>query len=206
MQTVSVSAQKRGDFGKKASAQIRKSGMVPAVLYSKEGVEHIVISPKEVKPLLYTPDFKLAEITVDGATHRAIVKDAQFHPVSDSVMHIDFLKLIDGHPILCNVPVVFTGASPGVKLGGKLVQTLRRVKIKTLPEHLVDKLEGDISSMNLGDSLRVRDLGVAEEIEIMNPEATPVALVEVPRSARTGGGAAAEEEGAEEEAEAAAAE
>jgi len=187
MQTVAVAAQPRAEFGKKASAHIRKTGMVPAVLYSKEGVSHLVINPKEVKPLLYTPDFKLAEITIDGSTHTAIVKDAQFHPVSDDVMHIDFLKLIDGHPIICNVPVVFKGASPGVKLGGKLVQTMRRATIKTLPEHLIDKLEGDISEMKLGDSLRIRDLEVGEKIEIMNPPATPVALVEVPRSARKGG-------------------
>ncbi len=188
MQTVAIKAQKRDAFGKKASKDIRKTGMVPAVVYSKEGIDHVVVSPKDLKPLIYTADFKLAEVEIDGASHRAIVKDIQFHPVSDKVMHIDFLKLIDGHPIQCNVPVVFKGVSPGVKTGGKLTQTLRRVNLKTVPEYLVDKIEGDISQMELGSSLRIRDLEVPENIQIMNTPSTPVALVEVPRAAKLNDG------------------
>lgn len=199
MQTVAIKAQKRDSFGKKASKDIRKTGMVPGVVYSKDGVDHVVIAPKELKPLLYTAEFKLAEVEIDGQSHKAIVKDVQFHPVSEKVVHIDFLKLIDGHPIACNVPVVFKGVSPGVKLGGKLVQTLRRVKLKTLPEYLVDKIEGDISKLKLGSSLRVRDLEIPENIEVMNTPATPVALVEVPRSAKTGDGENDEDEETEEE-------
>ena len=199
MQTVAIKAQKRESFGKKASKDIRKTGMVPAVVYSKEGVDHVVVSPKDLKPLIYTPEFKLAEVDIDGTSHKAIVKDVQFHPVSDNVVHIDFLKLIEGHPIICNVPVVFKGASPGVKLGGKLTQTLRRVTLKTLPEYLVDKIEGDISEMQLGSSLRIRDLEVPENIEIMNTPATPVALVEVPRAARMESGDGEEGEEGEEE-------
>ncbi|MDG2449927.1 MAG: 50S ribosomal protein L25 [Saprospiraceae bacterium] len=199
MQTVAIKAQKRDAFGKKASKDIRKTGMVPAVVYSKEGIEHVVVSPKDLKPLIYTADFKLAEVEIDGASHRAIVKDIQFHPVSDKVVHIDFLKLIDGHPIQCNVPVVFKGVSPGVKTGGKLTQTLRRVNLKTVPEYLVDKIEGDISQMELGSSLRIRDLEVPENIQIMNTPSTPVALVEVPRAAKLNDGEEGDEaEGTEE--------
>lgn len=201
MQTVAIKAEKRDAFGKKASKDIRKTGKVPGVVYSKEGVDHVVISPKELKPLIYTAEFKLAEVELDGTTHKAIVKDIQFHPVSDKVVHVDFLKLIEGHPIQCNVPVIFKGVSPGVKAGGKLTQTLRRVKLKTLPEHLVDKIEGDISTMELGSSLRIRDLIVPENIEIMNIPATPVALVEVPRAAKTAEEEAEDTEGTEAEAE-----
>ncbi|MEE9373710.1 MAG: 50S ribosomal protein L25 [Saprospiraceae bacterium] len=185
MQTVAIKAHKRDAFGKKASSEIRKSGMVPAVVYSKEGVEHVVISPKEMKSLVYTNEFKLAEIEIEGATYKTIVKDIQFHPVTDHILHVDFLKLIEGHPIQCNVPVIFKGTSPGERAGGKLIQTLRSVTLKTLPEFLVDKVEGDISEMELGSSLRIKDLLVPENIEIMNTPVTPVALVEVPRAAKT---------------------
>jgi len=202
MQTVAVKAQKRDAFGKKASSQIRKTGLVPGVLYSKDGVDHVVVSPKDLKPLLYTPDFKLADVDIDGQSHKAIVKDVQFHPVTENIVHIDFLKLIEGHSLQCEVPVVFKGVSPGVKAGGKLTRTLRRLKLKTTPENLVDSIFGDISELELGSSLRIRDLEIPEGIEVMTLSSAPVAIVEIPRAAKT-----EEEEAAElAEAEAAAAE
>jgi large subunit ribosomal protein L25 len=134
---------------------------------------------------VYTPEFKLAELTVGGKTFRAIVKDYQFHPVTDALRHIDFLALQDGHPVKVQVPVIFEGVSPGVLGGGKLQISVRRIKIKTIPENLVDKLVLDISELELGSAIRVRDIKANEGVEIMNPGGQPVASVEVPRALRS---------------------
>lgn len=206
MQSVKVSGEVRENLGKKFSKAVRREGLVPAVLYGAGDPVHFTIKALDVRSLIYTPDFKLAELTVGGKTFKAIVKDCQFHPVTDALRHIDFLALQDGHPIKVQVPVVFEGTSPGVRGGGKLQVAVRRIKIKTTPENLVDKLVLDISELELGSAIRVRDIQPNEGVEIMNPGGQPVASVEVPRalrSAATAEAKAAEEggEGAEEAAE-----
>lgn len=185
MQTVKVSGQSRENLGKKSSKATRREGLVPAVLYGAGDPVHFTIKPLDVRSLIYTPEFKLAELSVGGNTHRAIVKDYQFHPVTDDLVHIDFLALQDGHPIKVQVPVVFEGTSPGVRTGGKLQVNVRRIKIKTTPENLVDRLVLDISQLELGSSIRVRDIKPIEGVEIMNPGGQPVATVEIPRALRS---------------------
>lgn len=185
METVAINGELRTGTGKKASKQDRKSEVVPCVLYGKDGVVHFTTTSAALKPLIYTGDFKLANIQVDGTDSQAIIKDVQFHPVTDEVLHVDFLKLIPNHPVKVEVPVRFKGTSPGVKLGGKLQQSLRRVKIKTTPEKLVDELKVDISTLDMGQSVRVRDLEVGENIEIMVEGATPIATIEIPRALRS---------------------
>ncbi|NET39195.1 MAG: 50S ribosomal protein L25 [Cyanothece sp. SIO1E1] len=197
MEIVAVKGQARTDVGKKASKAVRKEGRVPCVIYGTQDTLHFSIDPKEVKPLVYTPAFKLAEVELDGGTHKCIVKDIQFHPVSDEIVHIDFLSLTDGHKVKVEVPVGFEGVSPGMKLGGKLQQNLRRVKIKTTPEHLVDQLVLDISHLELGQSVRVRDIAAIDGIEIMSPPGTPIASIEIPRALRSAASAASKEAAAE---------
>ncbi len=181
MEIVSLSTTARTDIGRKGTKAVRKSGAIPAVMYGGGEVSHFSTNIKDVKSLIYTPDFKLAEIDIDGAKHKAILKDIQFHPVSDEVMHIDFLKLIDGVKVKVNIPVKYEGVSPGVKEGGKLITALRTVRVKTVPEKLVDKLIADISETQLGQAIRVKDLQVGEGIEIMTDPNIPVASVNVPR-------------------------
>lgn len=200
MESVQVSGQLRTDLGKKASKNIRREGNVPAVLYGIGGPVHFTIKPLSVRDLIYSPEFKLAELEVDGKTYKAIVKDYQFHPVTDNLLHIDFLALQDGHPIKVQVPIVFEGVSPGVRNGGKLQVAVRRAKIKATPENLVDKLVLDISELKLGSAIRIRDIQPREGVEIMNPGGTPVATVEVPRALRSAA-SAAEKAGASAEAE-----
>lgn len=185
MQVVKVSAQTREPNGKKGTKAVKKAGLVPGVIYGGEGVTPISFTSKAVKGLVYTPDFKLAEIEVDGKTEKCILKDIDFHPVTDEIVHIDFLRLIDGTPIKVELPVKFRGVSPGVKLGGKLIQQIRRVKVKTLPESLIDHLVVDVSHLNLGDSCRVREIDPIDGVEIMVDGATPVGLVEIPRALRS---------------------
>ena len=181
MEIVSLSTTARTDVGRKGTKAVRNSGGIPAVLYGGGDVSHFSTNLKDVKPLVYTPDFKVAEIDIDGAKHKAILKDIQFHPVSDEIMHIDFLKLIDGVKVKVNIPVKYEGVSPGVKEGGKLISALRTVRVKTVPEKLVDKLIADISETQLGQAIRVKDLQVGEGIEVMTDPNIPVASVNVPR-------------------------
>lgn len=193
MNLVAFTASERSGKGKTSSKAVRKEGKIPCILYGGGVNVSFSTTHKDIKNLIYTPDFKLAEITIDGAVHKCILKDVQFHPVTESVLHADFLKLEDGHPVQLEVPVRFKGVSPGVKTGGKLQQTLRRVKIKTTPDKIVDQLLVDISELELGMSARVRDLEVPEGIEVMNSMGIPVVSVEVPRALRS----AEDEEAAE---------
>lgn len=197
MNTIAFSGSVRDGIGKKASKAVRNEGGIPCVMYGGDTNVSFSIKPKDIKGLIYTPEFKVAEITLDGATHRCILKDAQFHPVTESVLHADFLKLEDGRPVKVEVPIRFKGVSPGVKVGGKIQQTLRRAKIKTTPDKLVDTLFVDISTLELGSSARVRDLDVPEGIEVMNSSGIPIVSVVVPRALKSAD-AEGTEEGTEE--------
>jgi large subunit ribosomal protein L25 len=185
MEAVTVSGQIRTDVGKKATKAIRIAGQVPAVLYSKDKTIHFATTQKAVKSLIYTPKFKLAEVNVDGATYRAILKDIQFDPVTDDIVHLDFLHLVDGHSIKVDIPVRFNGTAPGMLAGGKLLRLMRRVKVKTTPEKMIDELSLDITSLELGQSIRVRDIAPVDGIEILSPTGAPVGIIEVPRALRS---------------------
>ena len=193
MQSVQVSGEVRENLGKKHSKATRREGSVPAVLYGAGDPVHFTIKPLSVRSLIYSPEFKLAELSVAGKTYKAIVKDYQFHPVTDKLRHIDFLALKDDHPVKVQVPVTFEGTSPGVRGGGKLQVAVRRVKIKTTPANLVDKLVLDISELELGNAIRVRDIKEIKGVQIMNPPGQPIASVEVPRALRSAATAEAKE-------------
>ena len=158
MTSVEIQGNTRSEFGKKGSKVDRNNGNIPAVMYGGNDVIHFTVTPAAVKHLIYTPDFKLADLEIDGKHYRAILKSVQFHPVTDQILHIDFLRLIDKTPIKVEIPLRFKGVSPGVKVGGKLIQQLRKIKIKTTPEFLVDELKADISKLELGQALRVREV------------------------------------------------
>ncbi len=208
MESVAVKAEKRSETRSKGASAVRAAGRIPAVLYGGDNVESISVEFNDVRHAIYTPAFKLVDLEIDGETVQCIVKDVQFHPVTEDIVHIDFLRLIEGRPVKVDVPVRFEGAAPGLRAGGKLVQKMRRIRIKTTPENLVDELVVDISDLKLGFSVRVRDAQVSDEIEVMNPGATPVASIEVPRALRSAGAAGdgdadvdGDEEGGEEGAE-----
>lgn len=205
MKVVAVNGDIRTSLGKKETKVVRSESKIPCVLYGGKEVTHFSVVFNEVRDLVYTPDFNIAEITLDGQSCKAILKEIQFHPVTDEIRHMDFLRLIDGHPIKIELPLRFKGVSPGVKNGGKLQQNLRRVRVKTTPENMVGELVLDISELKLGDSVRVRDIEAIEGIEVMNPPGTPIATVETPRALRSET-SAAEKAAAEEGEEVAAAE
>lgn len=190
MKNVVLKGELRSDLGKKATKEVRAKGLIPCVIYGGVNPIHFSVKLNDIRDIVYTPDFKIAQVEVGGKTYKAILKDYQMHPVTDAIEHIDFLRLIDGHPVKVEIPVRFKGVSPGVKLGGKLLQTLRKVKVKTTPQYLVDEVFMDISGMDLGQSIRVRDIKELEGIEIMSSPGIPVATIEIPRALRSAAAAA----------------
>lgn len=199
METIAFTGQPRETLGKKSTRAIRAQGNIPCVAYGGEDAVHFTVTPNDVKDLIYTPDFKLAEVTVDGNSFKAFVKDIQFHPVTDDIEHIDFLRLTEGRPVKVDVPIRFKGISPGVKNGGKLLQRLRRVRIKTKPEHLINEMLVDISKLKINQSIRIRDIDQKlETIEILNSPGVPVASVVTPRALRSATAAAEKEAEGEE--------
>ncbi len=185
MKSIAFTGNLRKETGKRASKAIRKEGRIPCVMYGSEDNIHFSTTYNDIRHIVYTPDFKVAEISVEGVTHRCILKEVQFHPVTENIQHIDFLKLEEDRPVKLEVPIRFKGVSPGVKNGGILQQSLRRIKIKTTPDQMVDEMHVDISNLLLGKAVRVRDLEVPEGIEVMNAPGIPVASVNVPRALRS---------------------
>lgn len=215
MEVVKINGEPRQKLGGKASKTLRREGRVPAVIYGTNEPVHFSTTQLALRDLIYTAEFKVAEVTVDGEKPmRAILKDVQFHPTTDLVTHVDFLRLEEGRTVKVDVPIRFKGTSPGVRAGGKLQQNIRRIRIKTTSENLIDELVVDISSLEMGQSARIRDIDPIEGVEIVTPGSTPVAGVQVPRAMRSAATAEAKEakkgaavaEGEEEATEEAAAE
>lgn len=188
MEIVAIQGHRKDGSGKEEAKKIRNAGLVPAVMYKSGGGDalHFAIHINDYRPLVFTSKFKMAEVTVDGQVHRCILKDLQFHPVTEEVMHVDFLQLIPGTKFKATVPVRYTGQAPGVKAGGKFLAKMRSVHILTTPEEVVDEVFADISTMELGSTIRVRDIVVPEGVEIINNGAVPIASIEIPRALRGG--------------------
>jgi large subunit ribosomal protein L25 len=186
MEIIALQGQRRNGSGKEETKRLRREGLTPAVLYKSGGGDAMSFSlnPADFRHLIFTPKFKMAEITIDGKLHRCIIKDIQFHPVNDEVLHLDFLELVPGVKFKATVPVRFVGQAPGVKAGGKFIPRLRQVSILTTPEHAVDEMSADISTMELGSTIRVRDITIPAGVEIINTAAVPVASIEIPRALR----------------------
>jgi len=195
MNTFQLSGEARTDTGKKATRQDRANGLIPCVVYGRKGAEHFTVTQKDVRKLVFTPTFNVVELSLGSETKRAIVKDVQYHPTTDDIRHMDFLLLEDGHPVKASIPLRTKGVSPGVKGGGRLVQTVRDIKVKAMPDDLADELFIDISELELGFAVRVRDIDVPEGVQIMTNQAVPVALVDVPRALRSANTAADKLEG-----------
>jgi large subunit ribosomal protein L25 len=182
MEIINISGQQRTGMGKRAVKDLRQKGNIPCGIYGGKENVHFEADPAIFRHLVYTPEFKQAHINISGKTYRCIIKDIQFHPVSDELVHIDFLELGDKKPVKFNIPVHCIGQSPGVKAGGKLIQSIRRIQVKTVPEHMVDVLNVDISHLELGQIIRVRDIQLPKGVEVMANPSVPVATVEIPRA------------------------
>ena len=191
MEIFKLQGEKRENFGKKYAKQTRKNETIPCILYGGKENFCFSVKPKEIKDLVYNHTFKVVELDLEGNKTKAILKDIQFHPVTDDILHIDFQELVDGRKVKVSVPVNFTGASKGVKEGGALMPLMRKVIIKTTPEKLVDGITADISKLGLGQSIRVKSLVSPDGVQIMHDENTPIAFIEIPRSLKSAKDAAA---------------
>ncbi len=209
MTAIVLEGQARENIGTKYAKVARKEGLVPCNLYGggSDGISFVAPARGFVK-MLSNPKFYTVDIQIDGKSHSAILKETQFHPVSDALLHADFLLLDKGRPVVAEIPVSFEGLAAGVKNGGKLMTKLRKLTVKTLPSKLVEHFDVDVTDLELGKSIKVKDLSF-EGIEILNPGNNPVASVVIPRALRSaqskGDGDASTPEG-EEGAEEAAAE
>lgn len=199
MNVVNIAAEVRNEFGKQASHNFRKEGKVPCVLYGGEEVKHFLIEKTDLKPFVYTPEFNVIEVKAESGTFKAIVKDVQFHPVTEEVEHIDFQELVEGKLVKVSVPVKLIGDSLGVKEGGSLVTVIRKLPIKATPENLVTELIGDISHLNLSQAITVREMLIPDGIQVMQDPGSPVGYIEVPRSLKSLESSALLEEGEEGE-------
>ena len=168
MKTYELKASLRRDTGKKESKNLRKQELVPCVLYGGEKNVHFTVVEKNFKNLIYTPDVFLVKIDIEGEMYDAVIQEIQFHPVSDRILHIDFVQAVDGKAVTLNLPVNLTGDSVGLLAGGKLRQRRRSLKIKGLVEHIPDHLDVDITALEIGESLKVGDLEF-DDLEILDP-------------------------------------
>ena len=192
MKSITIEGHLRTDHGKKAARQIRSQENVPAVIYGGAQEVNFYASAKAFKPLVYTGEFQIAEVTVDGKMYRCILKDLQFDKVSDALIHLDLLELVDDKKVVATLPLKFTGTSVGVKEGGKLVIKIKSLKVKALPKDLVETISVDITNLALNANIRVEDVK-ANGIEIMNSPRIPIASVVMTRQLKQEEATAAKE-------------
>ncbi len=195
MKSVSISGSPRENVGKKDARAQRNQGMIPCVIYGGKEQKLFVVDERQFKDLLYTPEVKYAEVNINGDVRKAIVQEVQFHAITDKLLHVDFLEVVDGKPITIELPFKIKGTSPGVLKGGLLKKRVRKLKVRGLLENVPEEITADISPLDINDMMKIGDLHI-DNLEIVdNPN--KVILQVVPTR---GSAAATAEEGAEEEA------
>ena len=198
MKEYALSATRREVLGKREMKKLRKENLVPANVYG--GEEHLLVSVRkdDLRNLIYTPEIFLVLLSIDGKERKCIIQELQFHPVSDEVLHIDFLEVSESKPVTIEVPVQLDGFPVGVRAGGKLNLDMRKLRVKGFYKDIPEKLHIDVSGLELGKTVKVGQLAF-DGLEVLNAKAAVVAAVRTTRAARSAGVGSAEE-GTEEEA------
>ncbi|MEF9949964.1 MAG: 50S ribosomal protein L25/general stress protein Ctc [Mucinivorans sp.] len=192
MQHLEIAAKTRSDFGKKATTVIRNAGGVPCVIYGDGPTIHLWIEKTSLKKLIYTPQSFIVVLNVDGTKHHVVMREVQYNPVTDEPIHIDFYRVTNGKPITIDLPIHLFGNSEGVRQGGKLALSKRKLRVSALEENLPDTIEVDVTALDLGKSIFVGDLAI-DKLTILTPATTAICAVRMTRAAR---GASAGEEAA----------
>ena len=188
MQTIQLKAVARPDFGKAAAKAVRRQGMIPCSLCGNGETVSFSVDAKAVKPLIYTPNSFIVEFDFDGKTEKAVMREVQFHPVREEILHIDFYRIIDGKPVAIAVPVRLSGTAEGVKVGGKLALSARKLTVSGMLDKLPDEIVVDVTSLGVGKTIFVGDLEY-DGLKFLTPATAAVCAVRVTRASR---GAAAE--------------
>lgn len=180
MKTIEIRGTVRTGLGKKNSKQTRKEGNVPCVIYGMDQNIHFHAHENSFKNLVYTPNAYIVNLDLDGSKHELIMQDIQFHPVTDRIIHIDFLEIDENKPIVISLPIKVVGDSIGVKAGGKLRIKKRSLKVRGLASNIPDFLPIDITNLKIHQSIKIGDLSY-EKIELTEPKITTVLTVATSR-------------------------
>jgi large subunit ribosomal protein L25 len=184
MKSFDLKGTSRTEVGKKSTNELRKNNGIPCILYGIEKeAKAFAVTTDAVRKLVYTPDIHVVNLTIDGVECTAVLKDIQFHPVKDTILHMDFLQIVEDKPIVMEVPTVLTGLAAGVKLGGKLQQAIRKIKVKAVYANIPEKLTVDVTELGLGKSIKVGELSF-EGLELVTPAQTVVCSVAATRASR----------------------
>ncbi len=183
MKSIAISGSPRENVGKRDAKELRYQNLVPAVLYGGPTQTHFAVSAADLRPVVYTPDVHFIDIEVAGVKTQAIIQDIQFHPLTEKILHVDFLQLDPNKPLTMEIPVKLTGTSPGVKTGGKLVLKLRKLRVKALPKDHLDTIDVSINELEVGKSVRVADLKF-DKLAIVNAQEDTIVSVTTSRALR----------------------
>jgi large subunit ribosomal protein L25 len=192
MQSLKLSAKKRDEFGKKSTKAVRRDQRIPAVVYGQGEPVNFSLDVADVKPLIYTPGSYIVELNIEGQKEIAVMREVQFHPVKEEILHMDFYRVSDSKPVTIDIPVRITGSSEGVKMGGKLVQNKRKLTVSGMVKDLPDELTVDITELGIGKTIFVGDLKY-DNLRLLNPASTAVCAIRVTRAAAAAAAAAAGE-------------
>ncbi|MHB9055010.1 MAG: 50S ribosomal protein L25/general stress protein Ctc [Paludibacteraceae bacterium] len=183
MKTFNLSGEVRENLGKKATKAVRIAETVPCVLYGGKGNVHFTVSESAVRKLIYSPDVFVVNLTVGDTKAKAVIKELQFHPVTDKLLHIDFLEISENKPVVVELPVKLTGLAEGVKAGGKLSLEMRKLKVRGIYTNIPENITVDVTNIDLGKSIQVGKLQF-ENLELLNAKNAVVAQVKLTRAAR----------------------
>ena len=181
MKSVSLSGSPRASVGKKDAKAVRLSGQVPCVIYGGKEQAFFNLQTIELEKVLNSPEVYCFNLKLDNSEHKAILQEIQYHPINDSVTHIDFLEVIPGKEITVALPIKLHGNSEGVKAGGKLSKGLRNLKVRGLLENLPDNIAVDITNLNIGDSVKVKDISIPN-VKVLEAPNVAVARVTITRN------------------------
>jgi large subunit ribosomal protein L25 len=181
MKSISINGTKRAAQTKQETKTLRAEGKVPCVLYGGKEQIHFSAPEMSFKGLVYSPEVHTVDLNIDGTNFQAVMKDIQFHSVTDKILHIDFLQLSDDKKVSMEIPVKVSGNAVGVRAGGQLLNKMRKVKISALPKHLPDFIEVKIDKLEIGDSIRVRDIQM-EGVDILDSPNNVITAVKTTRA------------------------
>lgn len=189
MKEINVTGQKRTDVGKKATKALRKEGLVPCNLYGEKKGENglpealsFAVAANELRKIVYTPHIYVINLIIDGESHTAIMKELQFDPVSDALLHIDFYEVNDQKPITIGIPVKLTGLAQGVRDGGRMNLSIRKIEVKAPYQQIPEHLDIDVTALQIGKSIKIGQLSF-EGLEIVTGKEVIVCSIKMTRAA-----------------------